>query len=551
MCIRDSFYSPVYSCDHNEFVAIVRHGYWIGYVDGETEDNLLYSYCPSRRCFYHVQHDRSHSLTKIASQVELDRLVCGSETTGILCGTCRKGYSATYHSTDGSCSNKSCKYGWLLYVASELLPLTLLFIVVIVLNISFVTGELNGFVFFAQMFDSLSVTAQGFIWFPEIPFQALRAARLIYKLFNFDFFSRHELSFCLWKGATMLDMLAFKYVTVAYASLLIVIMVWLMNKCNIYQRIHCLRASTMRASITHGLSTFLVMVYAQCATVSLKILDFTSLHSKGHKYNRTIVTYQGDMKYFHPQHLPYAIPALLCVITVVISPAIILILYPSCFKVVLFFRLGENKCVSWLLQRIPHAFLKPFVDSFQSCFKDNLRFFAGFYFVYRLVILVSWLTPSLLTQRFMLLELFFVLMLLVHALSHPYKKRLHNVLDALIFFNLAVINGITVYNYHYTKIDFADKLGVNFLINVQIFLTYLPIVYFVIYTLVCLVNRVRKYHKLETSALSIQLQQLMHSGSDEELPSRLESNGEITESDDDDIDNYQLFDEQTNVGNTY
>ena len=30
------FYSPVYSCSRNDFVAIVHHGYWIGYVDGET-----------------------------------------------------------------------------------------------------------------------------------------------------------------------------------------------------------------------------------------------------------------------------------------------------------------------------------------------------------------------------------------------------------------------------------------------------------------------------------------------------------------------------------
>ena len=126
-------------------------------MDGETKDNLLYSYCPNKRCFHHLKYDRSHKLTKTASQDDLDRLVCGSETTGILCGKCRKGYSANYHSSDGLCTNKSCKFGWLYYVASELLPLTLLFIMVIVLNISIVTGELNGFIFFAQMFDSCTL----------------------------------------------------------------------------------------------------------------------------------------------------------------------------------------------------------------------------------------------------------------------------------------------------------------------------------------------------------------------------------------------------------
>ena len=550
---REHFYSPVFSCDLNEFVAIVRHGYWIGYVDGNSENDLMYSYCPSRRCFLQVQHNHSHPLTKQASQDELDRLVCGNKSTGILCGTCREGFSATYHSHDGFCSDKSCKFGWLFYAVSELLPLTLLFIVVIVLNINFVTGKLNGFIFFAQMFDSLSISAQGFIWFPETPFQAIRIARLFYKLFNFDFFSRIELSFCLWKGATILDMLAFKYVTMTYASLLIIVTIWLINKCNLYRKLYCLRPSTMRASITHGLSAFLVMVYAQSATVSLKILDYTPLHSKGHQYNRSVVTYLGDIPYFHPRHLPYAIPALLCVLTIVIPPAFVLVLYPSCLKMVAFFHLGENKYVSWVLQKIPHAILKPFADTFQSCFKDNLRFFAGLYFVYRLLILVSVVLPSLLTQRFMLLELCFVLMLLIHAIFQPYKERLHNVLDALIFFNLAVINGITVYNYHYTKIDFAEKIGVNPLINIQVFLVYLPMVYFVLYTLVCLIDKIRGYRKLKTSRLGIQLKQLMQkSGSAEELPSRLGSNEEITESDsDDDNTDYRLYNEQINIADTY
>ena len=545
------FYSPVFYCDLDKFVATARHGYWIGYIDGNSEDDLMYSYCPSRTCFLYVQHYRSHSLTKTASRDELDRLVCGNKSTGILCGTCRDGYSVNYHSRDGICSNESCQFGWLLYVVSELVPLTLLFIVVIVFNISFVTGELNGFIFFSQMFDSLSISAQGFIWFPETPHQAIRIARLFYKLFNFDFFTRNELSFCLWKGATTLDMLAFKYITMAYASLLIITTIWLINKCNLYKKIYCLRASTMRASITHGLSTFLVMVYAQSATVSLKILDYTPIHSKGHKYNQSVVTYQGDIPYFHPRHLPYAVPALICVFTIVIPPTFILVCYPSCLKMVAFFHLGENKCMSWLLQRIPHAFLKPFADTFQSCFKDNLRFFAGLYFVYRLFVLVSVILPSLLTQRFMLLELCFVLMLLIHALFQPYKARLHNILDALIFFNLAVINGITVYNYHYTKLDFAEKIGVNTLINIQVFLAYLPMVYFALYTLVCLINKIKGYRKLKNSRLGIQLKEFIQSlESVEELPSRLGSNEEIMESDDDNND-YQLYNEQSIIADTY
>ena len=137
-------------------------------------------------------------------------------------------------------------------------------------------------------------------------------------------------------------------------------------------------------------------------------------------------------------------------------------------------------------------------------------------------------------------------MLLVHSIFQPYKKRLHNIVDSFIFFNLSLINGITVYNYHYTKIDFAEKTGTYALIKVQVLLAYLPLVYFTIYTVKCLVNKIRNFHKLKTLALSIQLLQLMkQSGSEEELPSRLENNEEVLELEDG--HDYHIYDEKTNA----
>ena len=543
----DHFYNPVYSCDYDEFVAKARHSYWIGYVDGETEDHLTYSYCQNKRCFQHLKYQHLHKLTNIASKDLLDRLVCGNETTGVLCGTCRKGYHATYHNSGEFCSNKSCRFGWLFYITSELLPITLLFIIVIAFNINFAKGELNGFVFFAQMFNVVSISAVGSISIPKSPTMALKIARLLYQFFNFGFFRINELSFCLWEGASTLDMIAFEYVTMAYALLLILATIWLMNKCNLYQKIYCLRASTMRTSITHGLSAFLIMVYAQCAAVSFKILNYTTLHTKGHKYNRTVVTYQGDIQYFHPRHLPYAIPALVCVLVILLTPAIVLLLYPSFFRLTTFLKLDENRCVSRLLPNIPHSLIKPFADSFQSSFKDNYRFFAGLYFMYRLALLSSWFMPNLMTQRLMLLEFLFVTMSLIHSLFQPYKKRCHNVIDSLVFFNLSIINGITVYNYQYTKVHMAEKVGMSYFIHVQTFLVYLPLVCFTIYMMICVFNKVGNFCKVKSLAISFRLKLLMETNnSEEELPARL-----LDEETSQGVEDYHLYEVQTRVSATY
>ena len=543
-------YLGVFRCNDENFTATIRHGYWIGYVGNAAEEDLLCGYCPDRYCFRKQERYRIHFLPNRASVEDLDRLVCENQRTGVLCGQCRNGHSVLYHSSSLICYKSSkCNVGWILYLVSEILPLTLMFMFVLIFNFNFLSGELNGFIFFAQVFDLFSITANGFIWFPTTAFRALITIRAIYRFLNFDFFSANHLSFCLWQGATSLDMIVFKFVTVMYALLLIVVTIWLMNKCNIYQRLSCLRVSTVKRSIIHGLSAFLVMVYAQCARVSFKLLDFTKIHAKGFIHVYTAATYQGNLEYFGRQHFPYTIPAIISLLVVVVSPVLILILYPSCFKAISFFKLDEYRCISWLLQRVPHALLKPFADSFQSCFKDNMRFFAGLYFAYRVIILIGMFAPTRFTQSYLLLELVLVIIIVIHALAQPYNNRKHNVLDTLLFFNLAVINGITLYNYHYTKHYEQYKYGIHALIHIQLALAYVPLVCFIIYTTFSLIRKAKNRYKFKLVAWNIQLKELMNSDSEDELPSRLDEDFEEMEESTDET-NYQLFKEQRNT-NSY
>ena len=82
--------------------------------------------------------------------------------------------------------------------------------------------------------------------------------------------------------------------------------------------------------------------------------------------------YDGSIEYFGKKHLPYAILALFVIITFVLFPLMLLLLYPirCCQKC-----LGHCK-TSW------HA-LYIFIDAFQGCLKDgtngtwNCRYFAG------------------------------------------------------------------------------------------------------------------------------------------------------------------------------
>ena len=503
-------YCGLHRCNDTLFQAYIYHGYWVGYDSNETEYGLLTAYCPAGFCFLEQEYTKHYLLPPNASRKSLDRLVCGHNRTGILCGECRNGSSAYYHSENLNCSNEDlCKFGWLLYVLSELLPLTAIFVIVMIFNISFTSGATNGFIFFAQAMDSLQITANGFIWFPDKIYMFTKAHRFIYRLFNFDFFSANALSFCLWEGATTLDVLAFKYVTVAYALLLVLVTIFIMNSCNVYRWCPSFKVSTVKSSVIHGLSAFLIMCYAQCTKVSFYILEHTDLMSRGHSYNRTVVFYQGRMEYFHKEHLPYAIPALFCLITIVAIPPILLLIYPVCYKILALLKLDESRYIS---RFIPLAKLKPLLDAFQSCFKDNCRFFAGLYFIYRFVLLTSSFASDL-RQFYTVLEIQLIVILVLHSVAQPYKKPWHNALDTLIFGNLAIINGITLYNF--TSGAYSHD-QINTLISIQLVLIILPMIYMAGYLIAYFAPKIKTVVRRSKSP-----SKSPSSLDDNELPARL------------------------------
>ena len=243
--------------------------------------------------------------------------MCGNSREGVLCGTCKEGYSAYYHSNRITCDkNKLCRYGIFFYILSDMIPTVIFFTVVMISGISFSSGVLSGFVFFSQVVDIFSQDLIFSQTYGEAKLVNILQAghQLIYGIFNIEFFS--VFPFCLWEGATILDVLAFKYVTTFFALVLVTLIVLtrnfsLMNMCCL--RISRCKAKTLRwrrdSSITHGISTFLIICYGQYTRVSFFILTWTYL--QGMPGIKSIpVTYYGGLPYFSNSHLFYAIPAI-------------------------------------------------------------------------------------------------------------------------------------------------------------------------------------------------------------------------------------------------
>ena len=482
---------------NDDFQSILTPGLWAGMY----ETQFVTSVCPRRFCNYNNSlTDTSTSEIKLPQKhTELETAICGTTRMGTLCGKCTPHYTTYFHSPDFRCKATSyalCHAGWLFYILSELVPTTALFIIVIVFNISFTSGAVNGFILFSQVLLSLNIDASGVITFPNQS-APIEGYQLLYGFLNLDFFTIDTLSFCLWPEATALDMLAFKYVSIVYALSLVILVVWFVNKCGGRCLGRWFRITTLKSSIIHGISAFFIICYSQAITVSYRLLSSAQLWQNINSNSSIpkVVWHNGNIAFLSKEHLPYALPALLCLLTIGVLPPIILLVYPLCNKVLAFFGLEDSRLVNFVSRKFPIGSMKPLFDSFQGCFKDNLRFFAGFYFIYRWISPIVNSATSSLGAAYVTSEILLILMLMLHALFQPYRKRVHNVVDTLLFTNLLLINTLTCVLYYLFQSQESKQKKAKFVIKTaatQAVLIYLPL--FVMATYLIVIGCRRGYH---------------------------------------------------------
>ena len=477
-------------CDANKFYSFISPGFWAGLVTHENGTVLATGTAPTGFCDYNGTQEESLGVRLPRNISQLDEAVCGKSRTGVLCGDCRPGYTTYFHSPNFRCKPADptmCQVGWLFYVLSEIVPITIMFITVLALNISFTSGAINGFIFFAQLLDTLNVDAFGIITYPTAISILAQVYQVIYGFFNLDFFNIDALSFCIWSNATALDMLAFKYITIVYALLLVVSVVVLTHRCGGRYLGKCCRITKLKTSVIHGISTFLVICYAQCVKVSLTLLQgYTYALQRGNRMNvPTIVFLNANLPYFTGRHLIYALPALFFLLTLGIVPPLLLLAYPLLNKILALCGIEDSKLVNCVSKFLPIGSLKPLLDSFQGCFKDNLRFFAGLYFIYRWIPFIVDASTYSNSTFYLTVEILLVSILTLHAVCQPYLTRTHNIVDILLLFNLAIITAISFGNYYRSR-NYGQRRqsDTDAWSAVQLVLIYLPAFALTIYVVI-------------------------------------------------------------------
>ena len=104
-CVCDANeYFGLADCDHDNFQTYLTPGLWTGLI-GDKE--MVTSICPRSFCDYEQlnKYDQMAPFRIVLPQrsSDLDKTICGETRTGILCGSCRPGYTVHFHSPKYQC----------------------------------------------------------------------------------------------------------------------------------------------------------------------------------------------------------------------------------------------------------------------------------------------------------------------------------------------------------------------------------------------------------------------------------------------------------------
>ena len=447
------------NCQQHENSSIFA-GYCISYSNQYKQ--VIVAKCP----FFSGSQLYEPTLSLPRNVNELDEAFCISrwDRTGKLCKNCINDTGISVSSISYDCVEcTDLTRGWLIYIAVTFLPLTLFFIIVVIFQVGVTSPQANGYIFFSQI---ITIPVQELIiesaWALSVPHDTTKQQILTnlllfpYSVWSFDFFRIFfARDICLHKSMRIIHVLALQYIPALYPLCLVIIsyilielhgrncrpVVWLWKPfCFLCVRFR--RNWEAKTSIIDAFATFILLSYTKILLVSFSLLAPTDVIIVDGSSVGKILNNDPGVDFFQGDHLPFAILALAILVTIGAIPPLLLLLYPSH---------TFQRCLSFFKLQ-SHA-LQTFVDAFQRCYKNGAdggperRYFAGIYFVFRIIVFLIFTVVSSIDKRFTILQVTYTVFILVLAVFRPYKRDQYNILDTVFISILAVSSATAAYIY--------------------------------------------------------------------------------------------------------
>ena len=139
-------------------------------------------------------------------------------------------------------------------------------------------------------------------------------------------------------------------------------------------------------------------------------------------------------------------------------------------------------------------YLLPVFNVFQDSFKPRLRFFAGLYLAYRIILqaVVAFVPDR--SYRTLVISCILIIILVIHLLFRPMARRLHNYIESLMLVNLIVMSAGTQWLPLLTNSAPGSESAVQFIIVLLTVLTLLPMICALLFLLTRCIIRCKKRH---------------------------------------------------------
>ena len=377
----------------------IKHGYWFGSLSSMHTVSL----CPIHYCNYDKYAKTTNGYYKLPE--ELDHQ-CSSHRTGVACGKCNPGFTLPYDSPDCINADK-CSAG----ITVLVLVLTILYWIIVVALVfglmqrKVSLGYAYGLIYYYSIIDTLLGSN---LLIPEGVFQLITILASFAKLTP-QFLGK----LCFIRGLNGIDQQFIHYFHAMSIFLLIIVIV------KVARHSHKI-ASIVRHCIIRVICLLILLSYTSLASTSLQLLR--PLHFE---YINDVYVYSSpSIKYFTGRHIAYGIIALLCELFIVIGLPLLLLLEP------------------FLKRKVNFIKIKPLLDQFQECYKDQYHCFAAYYLICRQVIIALVYVDSFDIADDYYLPTACIIIVTIHVCVKPYKSETLNVLDGIILLTVVLVTNL-------------------------------------------------------------------------------------------------------------
>ena len=464
-------------CDQSSNSSMLKVGACMTYDEATNE--TVQGPCP----FNYHRPDVNQEYVKLPQDVtKLNEFMCGGlNRTGVLCSHCQPGLGPVVFSYTLQCMKcLDSGYGWLLYIFLATFPTTLLFIILMFCQIRITAAPLNSFTFVTQtLMNVVNMDPYSFMQ-ASGPIHKLTVTLLtLFGVVNLDFFAYVIPPFCVSTKLSTMQALSLKYIEAFYPILLAVILytciqlhargcrilVWLWSP---FHKCCAGRTSSWNpiSSLVHIFASFILLSYSKILFVSCMSLRMSTLLFIPSNRVENQIYYNASIPNFSAEHLPFAVFAIFTLFIFILMPLLLLLLYPS--------RIFQ-KCLDCCRVRW-HA-LHIFADAFQGQYKDGTtgtpdwRYFAGFYLIFRIVIISSYLLPC---HHNLIRIILLGAGSLLFALLRPYKENWINIWDSVAFalYCFGELGSVYARYVTHSRFDIAYGLAVIPILYIILYITY-------------------------------------------------------------------------------